>query len=252
MIRVAKPDAPPQLKKGEAVTRRDCEAYEERRMDYENGRMRFQFDRRIYSHSTVREALRQAHNEKCCFCEGKSFGPFASADIEHYRPKGSVRQSEQSGKVAPGYFWLAYSWDNLYWSCQDCNRKHKKDLFPLKDPRKRAHSPTDDLTQEEPLILDPGGVDDPCDHIGFHKEVAIGLTEVGKNTIRFVKLNRTALEEARRTRIAELAILLNIVQISKRTTDPQFSELAEEVSYELEAAVLPTAEFSAMAREFLT
>ena len=251
MIRVDKPDAPRQLKKGEAVTRKDCTAYEAKRVDYENGKIRFDFKPNIYGHSEVRETLIQAHHGKCCFCEGKSFGPFAPGDVEHYRPKGSVRQNEQSSKILPGYFWLAYSWDNLYWCCQFCNRSNKKNLFPLRDPKKRARSHTDDLTQEEPLVLDPGGLADPCEHIGFHKEVAIGLTEVGRNTIKFIGLNRNPLEEARRTRMAELLQLLNIVDMSKGTADARFAKVAEEASFEIEAAVLPTAEFSAMAIELV-
>lgn len=251
MIRINKPHAPQQLTRGDAITTRDCEAYDAAQIDYKNGTIRFHFNRQIYSHSTVRKALEQAHNGKCCFCEGKSFGPFSPAHVEHYRPKGSVKQSERSRKILPGYFWLAYSWDNLYWCCHDCNSSNKRNLFPLKDPSKRARSHADDLAKEEPLILDPGGKDDPNGHIGFHKEVAKGLTEIGRTTIQVVGLNRSTLEEARRSRMARLKSLLNIVVISRRITDDELKGLAEKASSELKAAVLPSAEFSAMATEFV-
>ena len=151
-------------------------------------------------HTVVRETLKKAQNGKCCFCEGK-FAAFAAADVEHYRPKGAVRQKEKSKAVLPGYFWLAYSWENLYWCCQVCNRSNKRDFFPLKDPAKRARSHADNLAEEEPLILDPGGLDDPSEHIGFHQELAVGLTEVGTNTIQLIGLNRAALVEERLTRL---------------------------------------------------
>ena len=251
MIRVSKPHAPERLARGEAHTSQDCAAYEASRAEYENGTRKFRFARNIYGHPTVREALKQAQDGKCSFCEGKQFGPFAPADVEHYRPKGSVRQNKQSKAVLPGYFWLAYSWENLYWCCQMCNRSKKRDFFPLKHPTQRARSQADNLAEEEPLILDPGGLDDPCEHIGFHKEVAVGLTEVGRNTIQFIGLDRADLEEARRVRLAELDTLLKIVAISKRNPNPEFEELAEGASGELEAAVLPQAEFSAMATRFV-
>ena len=250
MIRVHKPHAPRKLARGEALTRKDCEAYETSRVDYKNGTKKFKFHRNVYGHNTVKDVLRKAQNGKCCFCEGK-IGPFAAADVEHYRPKGAVRQDEKSRAVLPGYFWLAYSWENLYWCCQVCNRSNKRDLFPLNDPAKRARSPADNLAEEEPLILDPGGLDDPREHIGFHQEVVVDLTEEGRNTIQFIRLDRPELEEARRARLAELDRLSKIVEISKQNSDLELAELAEEASGELEAAVLPKAEFSAMAKEFV-
>ena len=251
MIRVSKPRAPRRLARGEALTRKDCEAYEARRGDYERGTSRFWFRRNIYGHNTVREALKDAHNGKCCFCEGKKFRAFSPADVEHYRPKGSIRQKEQSKAALPGYFWLAYSWDNLYWCCQTCNRSNKRDFFPLKNPAKRARSTVDNLAEEKPLILDPGGLDDPRDHIGFHREIAVALTEAGRTTIQFVGLNRSELEEDRRAWIEQLYSLSKLVEISKRTSDPELAALARDASRTLEAAVSPKAEFSAMATKFI-
>ena len=248
MIRVHKPRTPQKLARGEALTRRDCEAYEANRVDFENGTRKFQFKPNIYGHGTVRRVLKNAQKGKCCYCEAKSFGPSAPADVEHYRPKGAVRQDEQSGAVLPGYFWLAYSWENLYLCCQICNRSNKGNFFPLKDPAKRARSHADNLAKEEPLILDPGGLDDPRKHIRFHKEIASGLTEVGRNTIQVIGLNRPELAEARLHRLAELERLLKTVKLLKGNPDPQLAELAEEASGELKAAVLREAEFSAMGR----
>ena len=250
MIRVCKPRAPQRLASGEAITRRDCKAYEASRVDYENGTMKFEFERDIYGHESVREVLNKAQYGKCCFCEGK-FDAFAAADVEHYRPKGAVKQDEKSRALLPGYFWLAYSWENLYRCCQVCNRSNKRDFFPLNYPAKRARSHADNLAEEEPLILDPGGLDDPREHIGFHQELAVALTEVGRNTIQLIGLNRAALVEERLARLVQLNMLLKILEISKRDPDLQLAELTEQASGTLEAAVLPEAEFSAMATNLL-
>ena len=59
MIRVCKPRAPQKLASGEALTRRDCEAYQASRVDYENGTKKFEFERDIYGHKAVREALKK-------------------------------------------------------------------------------------------------------------------------------------------------------------------------------------------------
>ena len=250
MVRVCKPRAPQRLASGNALTKKNCQTYEASKDDYENGTKKFEFKRNIYGHTTVRDVLKKAQNGKCCFCEGK-FDAFAAADVEHYRPKGAVRQDEKSRAVLPGYFWLAYSWENLYLCCQVCNRSNKRNFFPLNDPAKRARSHADNLAEEKPLILDPGGLDDPRQHIKFHKELAVGLTEVGRNTIQLIGLNRAALVEERLARLDKLNILLIIIEIWKRDPEPQLSELTEQASGELEAAVLPEAEFSAMATKFV-
>ena len=125
-----KPTYPRRLDSGAEVTRSDCEAFDIAGEEYENGTKSFKFRRNIYSHPSVRQLLKRAHYRKCCFCEGKS-NAFAPGDVEHYRPKGAVRQAENSIVLLPGYFWLAYSWENLYWCCQICNRSNKRDFSPL-------------------------------------------------------------------------------------------------------------------------
>lgn len=250
MIKLNKPCAPKELVKGEDITKQNCKEYEAHNADYKDGSRKFNFERNIYGHNAVRNLLKRIQNEKCCFCEGK-FGAYASGDVEHYRPKGAVRQNDESTATVPGYFWLAYSWDNLYWCCQVCNRSNKRDYFPLKDPSKRARSHTDDLTKEEPLILDPGGADDPREHIGFHQELAIGLTDIGKSTIRIVGLNRAELLEDRLVRLSEIDTLLKIIEISESEPNPQIAELSEQANGTLQAAAFPLATFSAMATDYL-
>jgi len=80
----------------------------------------------------------------CAYCETSS-SRFVG-DAEHYRPKGrvSVKQNERlvkisvcvddSGKevIHPGYFWLAYDWQNLLPACEHCNKMQGKlDQFPV-------------------------------------------------------------------------------------------------------------------------
>jgi len=97
------------------------------------------FDRSIYGSPEVKEALREAQHDKCCFCESK-ITHVSPGDIEHFRPKAAVRQSPQTPLHRPGYYWLAYEWSNLYLACEQCNRRHKQNLFPLLHDSERARS----------------------------------------------------------------------------------------------------------------
>lgn len=259
MIRVTKPPRPPAaLRAGADRTRKDCDAYDDNAAAYSGGTIKFRFDRNVYRHETVRTALRKAQHRKCCYCEGRFVDAFAAADVEHYRPKGAVRQDENAQKQFPGYYWLAYSWENLYLCCQVCNRSGKKDLFPLADPAARARSHRDDLADESPLLLDPAGPEDPRAHVRFRLEYAVGQTDAGRRTIDVLDLNRPPLIEERRKhlrRLRELQGLQDVVQrLDADGLEPEVIELRERARRarrELARAPLPSAIFSAMAADFL-
>lgn len=59
-----------------------------------------------YKYKDIRSRLDTTHCGKCAFCETSD----QQLDVEHYRPKKG------------GYYWLAYSWDNLLLACTKCNR----------------------------------------------------------------------------------------------------------------------------------
>src|SRR5665213_604905 len=96
------------------------------------------FDRKIYGHVEVKEALKSIQDYKCCFCESK-ISHISPGDVEHFRPKaGWVQNDERLNK--PGYYWLAYNWDNLLLSCEICHKRNKKNYFPLLTDSPRALS----------------------------------------------------------------------------------------------------------------
>ena len=249
MIRVTRPSCPDTLLAGTERTRADCAAYDESAAAYSNGERRFDFDRAIYGHKAVRTALREAQHRKCCYCEGR-FYAYAAAEVEHYRPKGAVRQDRESRRLFPGYYWLAYSWKNLYWCCPACNRK-KNDLFPLADQAARARSHRDDVSGEEPLLLDPGGPDDPRKHIQFRQEYAVGLTGAGQTTIKVLGLNREELLDERLKRLQELRTSQDMVQLCADSTEPNRIAQREGARNTLDRAALPSEIFSAMATDLL-
>jgi hypothetical protein len=151
--------------------------------------------------------LLSVFHDKCAYCE-VLIASNQPGDVEHFRPKGRVvDESFKPVKVDipgmgevehPGYFWLAYSWDNLFPSCIDCNRyrRHgtvdepigagKADRFPVANFRARAPG---EEAQEEALLIDPSACD-PSLHLDFNTEGEIkAKTDVGARTLAILGLN---------------------------------------------------------------
>lgn len=102
----------------------------------------------------LKEWLLTLSHQKCWFSEAKDC--FSHWDVEHFRPKKSVR--DDTGHE--GYWWLAFDWHNFR-ICGNVGNRKKGTYFPLCNGSCRAKKPTDDLRQENPLLLDPTDPDDP-------------------------------------------------------------------------------------------
>lgn len=250
MILVNKPAAPGKLLEGVDPTATHCAAYDLAPAHYDNGTATFEISSAIYGHKTVKDVLRTAQHSKCCFCEGM-FEANAAADVEHFRPKKYSQQGRRQANIYPGYYWLAYTWSNLYYSCQVCNRSNKKNYFPLRDPARRARSHGALVADEEPLILDPGGPLDPRDHIKFKDEVAVGATAEGRATVDFIALNRVPLTESRLETYTILARMRAVAQVSPAIVPAALVPIIAEAQAFLADAVLPTSKYSAMAIDYL-
>jgi uncharacterized protein (TIGR02646 family) len=155
----------------------------------------------IYGHPDVKTALIEDQYEKCCYCEAK-FIANGFGDVEHFRPKGGVRQDRRSNLEKPGYYWLAYSWDNLFFSCEVCNRRYKRNWFPLFNPAFRARHHGQSVSRERALLLNPSQTN-PGRYLKFNKHVVTvnGVNHQsaarGKACIRAYGLDRAALNRKR-------------------------------------------------------
>ncbi|KAB8153579.1 TIGR02646 family protein [Kordia sp. TARA_039_SRF] len=128
------------------------------------------FKFRVYSHEDVKKALIKMGKGKCAYCESDILATYVG-DIEHFRPKGEIEELKATGNSKPGYYWLAADWDNLLFSCRNCNQKSKQatatvaeaksmgkmNQFPLFDENHRVRSHEDDIEEEEKvrLLLNP-------------------------------------------------------------------------------------------------
>lgn len=152
-----------------------------------DGSYQFVYD---YGKKFYSEELRKCQGSKCCFCEK----PIANGQVEHFRPKNGWQQAHGVGNALtkPGYYWLAYRWENMLIACSECNQNGQKgNLFPISGIR--ATTPNCNLTLEAKVIIDPSE-EDPTNYISFNKEVPVGvdITGRGNANIRIFKLKDRA------------------------------------------------------------
>lgn len=143
-----------------------------------------------YGYKEYQEALLNCQGPKCCFCEK----PIQNGQIEHFRPKNGWQQTRGKGNpiTKPGYYWLAYNWDNMLLSCGECNHSGQKgNLFPVNGFRATDH--TMNHKNENHVIIDPSE-EDPSRYISFHKEFPIGIDKNGRGdeNIQIFKLKTRA------------------------------------------------------------
>jgi len=123
-----------------------------------------EFSKNVWLDDGLRETLWISQHKKCCYCE-KQLELKRESDVEHYRPKSKVTPIADH----PGYWWKAYSWDNYLYSCKHCNSDYKVNLFPLIHEENRVSDENEDLTLEQPVLINPFE-DDPNEFLGYDRK----------------------------------------------------------------------------------
>jgi len=243
VIKIKKPRQAPKIlrDKGKKKKQANCSSYTRNKAAYNNGTRTFEFDSKIYGHKTVKEALKKAQHDKCCFCESKIIH-IDYGDVEHFRPKGGVWQRRKKPLGKPGYYWLAYEWSNLFLSCKLCNQRFKGNLFPLENPHKRAISHDDDINAEEPKFVSPA--ENPEKYIAFRKEVpyAIGDDPRGNATIKALGLDRDKLNDMRKERFE---MLYTLYKVANRK--PAIEESSEAKAH-IDKCIQSSSQYASMVR----
>ncbi len=176
----------------------------------------------LYKEAGLRAALEKLFRNKCAYCESHGIAGFPW-DVEHYRPKGRVAEDA----THTGYYWLAYTWTNLYPSCVFCNQNRrdkptfddpttgdaagKLDKFPVDPENSRVRLPNEDLAAEGRLLLDPCD-DEPEQHISFNalaEAREVNSSAMGEASIRVFNLNRKRLRDARRAHLDTIQELID-------------------------------------------
>jgi|HubBroStandDraft_6_1064221.scaffolds.fasta_scaffold242928_2 uncharacterized protein (TIGR02646 family) len=240
--------SPASLANGIALTAADCARYDANSKSYRRGRAKFKFASSVYGSSKVKNALKRAQHNKCCYCEAIFEANYAG-DVDHYRPKGAIGSGKN--RIRPGYYWLAYLWSNLYYACADCNQYRKRAAFPLVDEGRRALDHHANLARENPLILDPGGAKNPRDHIKFKLDVPMGISRAGRTTVDLIKLDREALCRSRRKHFKLLDALLEIIALLRHENRPKYIRAVRKARSSLKDYLKPEAEFCAATEDYL-
>ena len=167
----------------------------------DNGMELPEFQSKIYGDRIVKDQLILDQHDKCAYCERADVTANFHGDVEHFRPKAGWVQSRGEALNTPGYYWLAYEWTNLLFTCQHCNQIFKKNQFPLRSPKNRSLSHRDDIARERPILINPT-CEDPSQFIEFREEVPVGIDKGGrgKRTITILGLDRPKLNDSRRKR----------------------------------------------------
>ena len=105
--------------------------------------------KRHWGDKDLRQRLWIQQHKKCCYTERHRNWKL-EMDVEHFRPKTEVTNTDH-----PGYWWLAYEWANYLLSSKPVNSINKRNHFPLMDSGIRAVSPDDSLDAEHPVLIDP-------------------------------------------------------------------------------------------------
>ncbi len=205
---------------------------------------------RLWGKPDVRDTLWRMQHGKCCYCERKRDATRES-DIEHFRPKSEVAENGSHN----GYWWLAYKWENLFFSCRLCNQEYKKTLFPLKNEATRAHSPGVGISNEEPMLLNPE-TDHPEKHLGYdwvgsEERLAIpyGRDADGKGraTICALGLDRSQLNIGRAALITDLKGIVTAMHAGIYMGNDSITARAETL---IRRATAPNRRFAGFRREY--
>lgn len=141
-------------------------------------------------YKVIKKELIKLYNNKCVYCEKEILDSFYH--IEHYRPKSK-------------YYWLSYSWDNLFLSCEVCNIK-KGDTFEIEgskatyddEPFSEIHNLGDKYDKKEkPKNINPEK-EDVINKIIFDSKGAITSSDERVSyTIKVCDLDRENLRSYR-------------------------------------------------------
>jgi uncharacterized protein (TIGR02646 family) len=194
------PGAPPALAARETRALHDRARAFFERPARDRAQETFVFDDGPLADAGVRAALREAYAGKCAYCET----PLAEEAmlVDRFRPASGALALD--GALSPDhYWWLAYTWENLYPSCAECV-SFKGARFPVREPRAEPGTTGEALRAERPLLLEPR-YDDPEQHLVFAEDGSVASsTDEGRATIEILGLNRAQLLGLRQEAIAEV------------------------------------------------
>lgn len=198
--------------------------------------------------------------KKCWYTETKFGGDYQ--EIEHYRPKKGTKDIDGNVLVShPGYYWLAFELSN-YRLCKSRPNRKKGTFFPIVDERFRASSNAHSWRDETPFFLDPLKETDVI-LLSFNDNgVPVAQNGISVKDIKRVDftidkyyLDERVLNIRRRqtwqTSRALYYSYLREIKEANKLGSPAARAKAEEELIKLKQMLVPSSEFSAVAKESL-
>ncbi len=117
-----------------------------------------EFRKQDYAHVDVKNALLRSQHNKCCYCEiDLDRAGSLMKEVDHYIPHTADGFKNSSGITE---WHLANNWNNLLFSCRNCNnKKRNKHPFSNSGASRSLIDPTEDTCNPEneiDFILDDG------------------------------------------------------------------------------------------------
>jgi uncharacterized protein (TIGR02646 family) len=204
---------------------------------------------KLWGKTDVRKCLWEMQHHKCAYCE-RIRDWNRESDIEHFRPRAIVTGAKPEHK---GYWWLAYTWANLFFSCRICNQEYKKNKFPLEKEENRVMTDAQDLSEENALFIDPC-LEEPEKLLtydwGFDPFVWVIARQNnnrGHTTLTELGLNRKELLEERAAIIVTLDLLAIKMDYARHTGN---NKVIEEVHVQIREETKSERQFAGFRREF--
>jgi hypothetical protein len=249
MIRINKGASPPILAERHREKSQSMSIdYDKNPVNYINQTLKFDFGK-SYNTAEVRDQLIIKQFNKCCFSEAKFVGDYS--DVEHFRPKGRVDNYITNESEYPGYYWLAYDWNNLFLCKTRPNTSQKRNYFPLynENERNRSHN---DIFIERPKLIDPGR-ENPRDFIRFRNDepISIDSDNRGQFNIDFFDLTHPEFEEARRTNFQLIKLAKEQVDLLLSLGLQNDDQIIIDSLNILRERMSPSSDFSSMAIDYL-
>lgn len=218
---------------------------EKLRKDVVEGTTPLVFKSSVYAATDVKTQLKQDQHGKCAYCERYFNGDYGA--VEHFRPKAGYQIEGDKNLYQPGYYWLAYDWDNLLYSCSECNTSYKRNYFPLADETQRdiAH---ENIGKEQPLLLNPAK-DEIGDYLEFNRHIVVAKDtapskEKAEKTIALFQLNdRSVLRDRRKSVWYKHKEWCEVLEMAKKTGNQALVHKIEVLISKLESE---EAEFTGM------
>jgi hypothetical protein len=108
-------------------------------------------NQKLWQDNRIRNWLLSLFHDKCWYSEAHD--SVSAYHVDHYRPKGQVTDVGRANPE-PGYWWLAFRWQN-YRICGQLINVKKNDVFPLVCGHRATPDKADSLALEAPALVDP-------------------------------------------------------------------------------------------------